>query len=1463
MKKSILSLLFIAASQACFPTYAEIAQEPLYLGAGNVPGNLAIVPSVEFPTVNSVANLDPNFSATRKYVGYFDSNKCYDYVGSSNADERRFEPVSITSDMKCSGPYWSGNYLNWATTQTIDPFRLALTGGLRFKDTASETWVEKARHDGQGGYFPTRTVWGRSLVAEVTPFNADSITTNINGYGKQMQFTLPAGSSLISGQSQLSTVLEDMYDFDNDDWTEYRGGELDDVRRYEGRRNTVRKSSNSDPAGGYAELDEDIGVGFKFTGWFAADTDGSSAKNVRLAISDDNANGYGFNISTGSIGIERRDAGSGTSISNSVNWSRSEETWYYFEFESNGGNTYTLSIYDEDGNNQLASVTSNSDSTYTRFSRVYIHGGHTFYADDLDVDGYAFTESQWPYENSSGGGFEATVRVKVCDPAVGVESNCVQYSQGWKPEGLLQEYANRIRYSVFGYLNDSNMLRDGGVMRASQKFIGQLARNPNTGWVGNSGAEWNAVTGQLIQNPDQADASSTQSYYGVTVNDSGVINYINKFGELNSNNFKSFDPVSELYYTATRYFRGLGRVPSYDTKSPAHESNPRNSTLQRWVDGFPVIRTWDDPIQYTCQKNVILGIGDVYTHRDKNLPGSTSTNDEPAKPSEVSNDNDVDVIALTNKVASLEGININTGNQYTGRANSAFMVGLAYDANTRDIRSDLSGKQTIQTYWVDVLENQILEGISRNQYWLAAKYGGLTPRCPQTNPTCTPYKITGPYDLDAADIQENWWYTNSDVLTQSNRNIKRTDNYYAAGDAENMVGGLRKAFSDIAAEMLSTATSLSINTNRIRSGSYIFQSLFDSTRWSGDLVAFPINPFGLVATTESWSAAEALDSVSDLTSRTIITPEELGSDSNGDGFVSVSAKTFVWDNLSASQRALLQKDDEIGGTVSTTVASERVDYLRGDRSGEVDDFRKRDSRLGDIINSDPQFMGGFNYGYTQLSNHAQYGSTIGTAYSDFRASTQYKDRKSVVVVGANDGMLHVFSAEGSDAGKELLGYVPAGVYASLYKLTKPDYVHQYYVDGTPRIADAWLGIAKGWRTVAVTTTGAGGSSVFAIDITNPAALGVNSFLWEFTHPKMGKLVQQPAVVALPNGDFGVVVTSGYEAPQSESFVWILDAATGSEVAEFEIPSGGLGSPFVVDIDRDRVADRIYVAGDDGKVWRLDLDGSNTNQWGFINDFKQGNNPLPLFSATDKNDVAQSITAPLNGALTDSGDVILLFGTGSYFKVNDTALGSPVQVNTFYGIYDTGSPIPGRSSLVEQSIIAQEIVGDYSARIVSQNSLAANDDGWFLDLEWQTADGERVVSRASVQGQEVIFSTLIPSSDPCEAGGDSWIMSLTIKNGGRSAGDFFDFNDDGTVNSNDSVEVTIIDEDGNEVTVTLPASGIKEQPGSGIIKSPAVVTSESGKRYVCFAGSSDTTPKCILISGGVQQGRQSWRELLED
>ena len=81
-------------------------------------------------------------------------------------------------------------------------------------------------------------------------------------------------------------------------------------------------------------------------------------------------------------------------------------------------------------------------------------------------------------------------------------------------------------------------------------------------------------------------------------------------------------------------------------------------------------------------------------------------------------------------------------------------------------------------------------------------------------------------------------------------------------------------------------------------------------------------------------------------------------------------------------------------------------------------------------------------------------------------------------------MLHAFDGtSGSTGGDELFAFVPNSVLPKLGRLAQPSYAHTYFVDGTPTIGDIFDG--AGWRTLLIGSTGAGGRSVFGLDIDEP------------------------------------------------------------------------------------------------------------------------------------------------------------------------------------------------------------------------------------------------------------------------------------------------------------------------------------------------------------------------------------------
>ncbi|TLY48846.1 MAG: hypothetical protein E6K53_15435 [Gammaproteobacteria bacterium] len=157
---------------------AALSDIPVY-SASNVPANLMLALSVEFPTGTVAAYTGASdYSASFSYLGYFDNAKCYDY----DTTNKYFVPSGSASS-GCTG-HWSGNMLNWASMTALDEFRQALTGGYRVFDDTSKTVLQRSRVTGQGsaGNFPTKhigkavNVMPSSVIGDKT-FGAATVTS--------------------------------------------------------------------------------------------------------------------------------------------------------------------------------------------------------------------------------------------------------------------------------------------------------------------------------------------------------------------------------------------------------------------------------------------------------------------------------------------------------------------------------------------------------------------------------------------------------------------------------------------------------------------------------------------------------------------------------------------------------------------------------------------------------------------------------------------------------------------------------------------------------------------------------------------------------------------------------------------------------------------------------------------------------------------------------------------------------------------------------------------------------------------------------------------------------------------------------------------------------------------------------------------------------------------------------------
>ena len=180
------------------------------------------------------------------------------------------------------------------------------------------------------------------------------------------------------------------------------------------------------------------------------------------------------------------------------------------------------------------------------------------------------------------------------------------------------------------------------------------------------------------------------------------------------------------------------------------------------------------------------------------------------------------------------------------------------------------------------------------------------------------------------------------------------------------------------------------------------------------------------------------------------------------------------------------------------------------------------------------------------------------------------------------------------------------------------------------------------------------------------------------------------------------------------------------------------------------------------------------------------------------------TRPVVGRHPNGGQLVY-FGTGKYLELGDNTTSG--QTQTFYAIWDDNSATaPTRSQLLAQTLSNMAGPGGISVRSVSDTSITwktgggSGSRGWRVDL---TDPGERQVSNALLREDRIIFTTLIPSTDPCKPGGTGWLMELDATNGGRVS-DTFDLNDDGLFDSNDRVTV------GSQ---TIAVSGVKSNSGA--------------------------------------------------
>lgn len=888
-----------------------------------------------------------------------------------------------------------------------------------------------------------------------------------------------------------------------------------------------------------------------------------------------------------------------------------------------------------------------------------------------------------------------------------------------------------------------------------------------------------------------------------------------------------------------------------------------------------------NPIQYSCQKSYVVLMTDGRPQQDRAISASLRdyTGDCAASPSQCDATPNATDTSVPVPLTATKGNGTKVGRTYETQG-SDYLDDVAQGLFEMDLRPDLSdssgGKNNIVTYTIGFADTTVASDPLLSD--TATKGGGL---------------------------------------------------FISAANSTELATAFQTAFTDITARD-NSASAVATNSTRLDTSAVVYQAKFNSSDWSGHLLAFDLNNSedlngngvldagedgnvnGVLDTGNGTIGAQLWDAgasgkIPAAASRNVVTynPSATGAP---------RGVNFLWNNLTAAQQALLNANTTIsGGVTAGNVGQKTLEYIRGDQAQEqtTGPFRKRTVILGDIVNSDPWFVGSADFGYGSLPG------TEGSSYVTFRNGSTYQQRRRMLYFGANDGMLHGIDAGSygsgtfnTGTGAEKLAYVPDAVIPNLKNLTSPGYTHRYFVDGSPKSGDAYINSA--WKTVLLGTTGAGGKAVFALDVTAPDSFGSSNVLWEIsttTSPtasdindstgvagfqnNLGYTLPQPSLVRMYDGSWAAIVANGYGSANNKAVLYIIDAATGNLLRSIDTGVGsstagsenGLSTPIALDVDNDRITDYIYAGDLKGNLWKFDVTNSSRSQWDVA--YKSGVTPKPLYVActstacTSTSANLQPITAkPQVGKVGtgQTGGLMVYFGTGKYFESADT---TTTQTQTFYGIWDKchktsaagcDGQVSGRGSLQQQTITQELAQGGFNLRVTSNCTVnygstalpgslsapcttTANRLGWYMDfiqpassnLPLNSDLGERVVSAPILRDGRIIFTTVIPSTDACTFGGTGWLMELGSTSGQRLTSPPWDINGDGKLDAND-----LVASGGSNVAPSGKQSKV------GIIKSPGIIS--AGTQEYKYTSGSTGNLEVTLEAAGISTGRKAWRQL---
>jgi type IV pilus assembly protein PilY1 len=779
-------------------------------------------------------------------------------------------------------------------------------------------------------------------------------------------------------------------------------------------------------------------------------------------------------------------------------------------------------------------------------------------------------------------------------------------------------------------------------------------------------------------------------------------------------------PLSETYYESFLYLSG-GAV-DYGNRSEDEDGEFLSVPASR-EGGAADGANYDSPMDFSCQKTFIVYLTD----------GLPTSDDGASDEIEALEDFDTDGFVTA---ADGGGGAVCPTDGPSGNANGRCMVNLAKYLANHDMRDDVIGDQTANTYVIGF----------------------------------------------GSDIATSKAYL---------ENIAKAGNgkAYTQGDSAGLTAALEEIFSDVAQNANSTFVSptVAVNAfNRTRNLNTLFVSVFAPTNrahWPGNVKKYQFIDGAIHGTSTTTPAVNPTtgffrDGTRDLfnASATADGPDVTkgGTASNlpdhgarevftyfgTDATLTSNANEFTDSNASLTNTKI--------GLDATATAAERTDVIEFTRGRDVNDdnndqaFTDTRQAMGDPMHSRPAVA---IYGGTETSP------------------------SGVVYATTNDGMLHAFNM--SD-GTELWSFIPEEMLGRLAALQKNRTTvgHSYGVDGDVRIFKYDVNdngtIDSGDKMYLVFGFGRGGSAYYALDVTNRAAPVV---LWRKTAaelPMLGQAWSAPVITRVNVNSssqtdpqkFVVIFGAGYDTTQENytyaddgvgNGIYMLELATGNQLWSAG-KTGTTGVDWshdrmlnsipadinVLDLNGDGYADRMYAGDMGGRIWRFDIwhgqAPADLVSGGLFAALGAGELSTPTATAA-RPDARRFYYAPDVSFVTPRGSAPYLnIAIGSGYR------GHPLETETqdrFYSLrdyapfvrrIDSSYDAPGWTPISDASLV--------NVTTNVNTAVPGGSTGWKLDLNLNGWRGEKVLAESVTADGVIFFPTFTPTGvdprNPCLA-----------------------------------------------------------------------------------------------------------------